>query len=231
MQYFYIQYRPGQGWFLAEPELGHCYRVLRHRAGDEVPAVDGSGHRFRIRLGGQGEAVEVLAQQADPAEHYGEVALMFPLLKKRESIEWLVEKATELGATALHPVRTERCERRDLGAERLERILLAAMKQCGRSRMPQLHPLKSFTHFIAGPLPDLCFLPHLEAAQPLAAHRQALATRDVLFAIGPEGDFSPAEVRAAEAVGFRSVRMGQHRLRAETAAAYALSVIKTEKGY
>lgn len=232
MHYFYIlQQAPGT-WVLEESELRHCYRVLRHREGDEVAAIDGLGYRYHIRLGREGQPVQVLQRTDDPHEHYGRVAILFPLLKKTEALSWLVEKATELGATDLYPALTARCERKDLPADRLQRVMVAAMKQCGRSRMPQLHPLQPWPRLMAdATLPHLRYIPHLEATEPLAHHQQALAGQDVVFAIGPEGDFTPQEVEQAAQAGFVPVLMGHHRLRAETAVAYALSVIKTVKGY
>ncbi|MBX3102428.1 MAG: 16S rRNA (uracil(1498)-N(3))-methyltransferase [Bacteroidetes bacterium] len=227
---------PAGDWVLDAAETRHCYQVLRHVQGDTIHAVDGLGYRYQLRLGKPGKThtpVTVLARTEDPHEHYGRVEVAFPLLKHTDRIGWLVEKATELGATALHPLLTARCERKTLDEERLQRLMIAAMKQCGRSRMPVLHPLCRFADWVkqAEQLPALRFIPHLDAAEPLSAYPSQLAAQEVLFAIGPEGDFTPQEVEQASAAGFLPVLMGNHRLRGETAAIYALSVVKGAKGY
>jgi 16S rRNA (uracil1498-N3)-methyltransferase len=236
MQYFYLTERTPGEWGLDAAETHHCCQVLRHGQGAVLAAVDGRGHRLQVQLGRPHKAftpVTVLSQAPDPHEHYGTVALAFPLLKHTDRIGWLVEKATELGATALYPLRTARCERKTLDADRLHRLCVAAMKQCGRSRMPTLHPVQAFADWLAQPqqLPPLRFIPHLEATEPLQAHAPAMASQAVLFAIGPEGDFTPQEVALASTAGFLPVLMGNHRLRGETAAIYALSVVKAAKGY
>ncbi|RMD74615.1 MAG: 16S rRNA (uracil(1498)-N(3))-methyltransferase [Bacteroidetes bacterium] len=139
--------------------------------------------------------------------------------KNIERYEWFLEKATEIGIEAVTPIFCQRSERRKVRLDRLERVMVAAMKQSFRGVLPRLHEPVDFASFVRRDLP--------EGTQKLIATCQPLPERhlldawtpgtDLVVLIGPEGDFSPEEQALAHAAGYEPVQLGRARLRTETA--------------
>ena len=215
---------------LPTDEAQHALRVLRLGMGDELSLMDGSGtfynaiiteadnHNCRYRI------TECLPQQS---EWQGTIHVAVAPTKNMDRIEWLAEKATEIGIDRLSLLNCRFSERRVVKNERIEKILVAAMKQSHKAWKPQLDEMMPFYNFIARPdLPAQRFIAHCyEGDRPflldiLEPHTSALVL------IGPEGDFSIDEVHAAEAAGFRSVSLGSSRLRTETAALVAVHLMR-----
>jgi 16S rRNA (uracil1498-N3)-methyltransferase len=230
MQVFWIEPHAEHGWWLPPAEAHHATQVLRHRAGDELNAIDGAGTFFRMRLeapAGKGFAVTVLTQEAEWGEPGRRVGLLFAPVKTKDRLEVMLEKAVELGATDLYPALTKRTERRKLNPERLQKRLLAATKQCLRSRVPRLHPPHDLEAWLGNAALHQAFpnrwIAHCETTPEQTGN---FSTGNHLVAIGPEGDFTPEEIAQADAAGFRALYLGQNRLRTETAAIFALSALK-----
>lgn len=206
---------------LPPDEAHHAARVLRHAPGDELVVVDGAGGWYRVRL----ETVDrkaalgtVLERRTGVGEPSFDLTISLGLLKQRARYETFLEKAVELGVAAVVPITTERTEKERLKETRAEGILLAAMKQSGRSRLPQLAPVTPFSDAL-GLEADRRFLCH-EAADSGRTLARALGPRPggrVHVMVGPEGGFTDGEVAAAQAEGFEVVSLGSRRLRAETA--------------
>jgi 16S rRNA (uracil1498-N3)-methyltransferase len=143
----------------------------------------------------------------------------------------MLEKATELGVSAVQPVWTARSERRQEKLDRWERILIAAMKQSRQAYLPELRPAVAFTAWCTGP--DAAAAPgYIAHCMPgtkphlLAAVRAAGTTSAGWVAIGPEGDFTAEEVAAAESAGAVAVSLGTTRLRTETAGVAAVHAFR-----
>jgi 16S rRNA (uracil1498-N3)-methyltransferase len=218
----------GRRLVLPPSEAHHATRVLRHEPGDEIWVVDGAGARHRVRLdqAGEGKTVgTILETREETGEPPYHLTLGLGLLKKRSRYETFLEKAVELGAARLIPLSTRYAERDTLRRGRAERLLRAALKQSGRSRLPRLDA--------PTPLPDLLAdTPQPSAGRTFLAHRRAEAGDPSLaeglkdmrpdgrlrVLVGPEGGFSDSEVEAAEDAGATVVSLGPRRLRAETAA-------------
>lgn len=217
---------------LPPEEARHAVKVLRREVGDEIAVVDGMGGWYRARLTHVGkqqavaEVLEVALERGEPACH---VTLAVGLLKQSSRFETALEKAVELGASAIVPLLSAHSEARRLKDRRAEGILLAALKQSGRSRVPALAAPTRFAEALAtatteGGFAVLC---HERAsadaalATLLAEHAGALRAATVF--VGPEGGFSDAEVEAARAAGVHVASLGVRRLRTETAAITALS--------
>jgi len=217
---------------LDEEEAGHAVRVLRVRPGEAVECVDGRGGRYTGRVEEVTKrscALRLESEVFEPPLAPALVLVVAPT-KSTDRFEWLLEKATELGVSAVQPVWTARSERRMEKADRWERILVAAMKQSRQAYLPELRPAVSFAawcasseaaalrgyvaHCMPGPKPHL-----------LAAVR-ADGGRDSWVAIGPEGDFTPDEVAAAGAAGAVAVSLGDTRLRTETAGIAAVHAFR-----
>lgn len=214
-------------------ESRHALQVLRLPEGTRVGGVDGHGVYVTgmLQKVGKDTAAIVIEQQI---QNWGEppvaTTLCFSLLKHRDRMEWLVEKATELGVTRLVPIRAQRSERVQFNAERMRRICVAVLKQNHRSRLPELWeplPVEPALERLPGPhVAGWC-----EAVEPLASVVGTVQGHDTTYWIGPEGDFSDTEITLLRARGAYLVSFGTTRLRAETAGLFILSWNKALQRY
>jgi 16S rRNA (uracil1498-N3)-methyltransferase len=198
------------------PEAHHLGTVCRVRPGDLVCLFNGDGREYPATVRSvarQSVALEVLAA-LEPARETGfrlEVAAPLP---RGDREQFLVEKLTELGVTTFVPLKTARSvvHPREAKAERLERYVVEASKQCRRNVLMRVEPMTPFE--------DYCRRPSLPARRLLAhpGGERAEAGGDVAVAVGPEGGFTDAEVEAARQAGWRLVGLGPRVLRVETAA-------------
>lgn len=212
---------------LPPDEARHASRVLRHGAGDEIEVVDGAGGWYRVRLddvgrdAASGTVLERLREVGEPAQG---LTIALGVLKQPARFETFVEKAVELGVTEIVPLLTERSERSRVKRSRLEGILVAAVKQSGRSRLPLLHDAMPFVEAL-DLAADARIVCHEATGQDAALLRRLPVRGSVAVLVGPEGGFSPSEVAAAEAAGFAAASLGPLRLRAETAALAAAAAV------
>jgi len=222
---FYTDTEPANGSLKLTPvDSKHCLRALRKQPGDVVEVTDGYGTLFRCRilddaLSGCTLQVEEALQGADVRTHHLHMAVS--PLKNPSRFEWFLEKATEIGVGTITPILCERTEKQHFKPERFQNLLIAAMKQSGRTVLPVLNP----------PVPLTKLAALQETTQRLIAwcgdgEKQPLPAiiqpgLDTLILIGPEGDFSPKEVDLAMEAGCRPVSLGHARLRTETAAVVA----------
>lgn len=225
MQLFYAPDVSGDLIALSEEESRHCAKVLRKRPGETIMLTDGAGKLLEAELVkvDQRECLAKPIQQLSP-----EIVQSFKLTigiapsKNTDRFEWFLEKATEIGVDTIVPLVTKRTERSRLKHERLNKIILAAMKQSGRVVLPQLEEAQDMEDFLKRNSTDeqqfiaTCFgderVPLKEAYQK---------GRNVVILIGPEGDFTPEEATAAMEAGFKTVSLGRARLRLETAGVVA----------
>lgn len=220
----------GQRVVLPPDETHHAVRALRHRAGDTIAVVDGEGgwHRVRLEQTGQEHALgTVVDSRREVGEPDAPFVLAVGILQKRSRYETLVEKAVELGATTLVPLATAHAERTRVRQDRLRSIMVAAMKQCGRSRLPALVEPCSLEQTLArySELTPFCCHESGEGRQSLLKALHRTSNTGVLMAVGPEGGFAPHEVKQAQQSGARLVHLGTRRLRTETAAVAAASAV------
>lgn len=219
---------------LPQDEAVHAVRVLRMHEGDELACTDGRGTFYQTRIV---EAtpkrlrVEVEQTQTWQKPWQGNVCIAVAPTKNLDRMEWFAEKATEIGVDRISLLRTDFGLRREVKTERLQRILVGAMKQSHKALLPTLEPMTDFARFIAQPFNGDRFIAHCYDDRSVSgsdtpegySDRPFLsdvlqAGRNALLLVGPEGDFSLDEVRAAIAAGFRPVSLGESRLRTETAA-------------
>ena len=217
----------GQRVVLPDDEARHVCSVLRAEAGDEIVVVDGEGGWHRVRIGHAapeqvvGTVEETRTDVGEPDVH---VTIGMGMLTERDRFETFVEKAVELGAARIVPLTTRHTERTSVRADRLRRIMIAAVKQCRRSRVPTLAEPQSLGDLLVAATAERRVLCHGDAETPLSA--SALGTKnetDVLLLVGPEGGFASAEVDRARATECVPVHLGARRLRAETAGIAALT--------
>ncbi len=217
---------------LPPDESKHCVRVLRMTAGDELWVTSGDGAMCRARIAVPDERcceVEIVERLDNYQPRPFCLHLAVAPTKNPARLEWLVEKAVEIGIDRITPLLCDHSERMHLKTERLDRIALSAMKQSLKARRPAIDPaisLDSLLSSLPESSPDARRLVCHCADSDRRSIRQLYAPgQDVLVLIGPEGDFSPREITLALDHGFHPVTLGNSRLRTETAALYAITAL------
>lgn len=221
MKVFYFENTGQNEILLSEEESAHAVRVLRLQENDEVFLIDGKGALCRATIK-EAHAKKCLVTIMEfltvyKRKYYKHLAVA--PTKNIDRFEWFIEKATEIGVDEITPILTDRCERRNLNIERLEKILTATMKQCVQPYRPKLNGLTKYKDFIAKNTSG--FIAHLETGDEEILQKVYQPGNDALILIGPEGDFTPDEVKLAHANKYVSVSLGHSRLRVETAAVAA----------
>ena len=242
MPRFYI---PSLAWnpdrlALDVTESHHAFDVLRMKAGERATVFDGAGHEAEVELGKQGKSGTELRKislgKSSPLPCRITLAQAVP---KGKNMELIIEKATELGVGAISPLMSERTIVR--GSEddhvrkqaKWQRTAIEACKQCGQNFLPRVvQPCTPRALFERNEKFDLMLIASLQGdAIPLKqvlSENGAKRPKSVLILIGPEGDFTPAEVSLARSHGCRPVTLGPIILRTETAAIYCVSVLNHE---
>ena len=193
--------------------------------------VDGKGHLHLCRIlnaNAKNCAVEIVGT-TDVKPHWGcRITVAIAPTKNMDRMEWMAEKVTEMGVDRIVPLLCRYSERKVLKTERLRKILVAAMKQSLKATLPQLDDLTPFYDFMKA-LPDgQRFIAYCDPAIPRRDFvKECLPESDVTILVGPEGDFSQPEIRAALDAGFIPVSLGDSRLRTETAGVFACAAIHT----
>lgn len=216
---------------LPESDSQHCIRVLRKQVGDIIEVIDGRGHRLQCRIvdaHSKHTLVEVVDSRAIEQPWVGEITIAVAPTKHLDRMEWLVEKLVEIGINRFVPLLCAHSERKEIKRERIEKIAISAMKQSLKATMPRIDemtPLKTFVKEVSSSQSDL-YVAYCDSEIPRRLLAKELrAGNDVVILIGPEGDFSPQEIRDAIASGFKPISLGDCRLRTETAALAACQTV------
>ena len=246
MELFYSKTISDGGRVLDPDESGHCVRVLRHRRGDTIHVVDGHGMLYRCTVVDD-DPRGVVFDVDEWVENYGShdywlrMAVCPP--KNADRFEWFAEKATEIGVDVITPLFGDYSERRVFKPERIERLLVSASKQSHKGTIPQLDEPLTVTEFLHQDHEGLKLICYCDEAPGKIDIKDALANASlrsdsdiipgpdreykpkVTILIGPEGDFSRAEVALALERGWQPVSLGDSRLRIETAALVATTAV------
>ena len=205
---------------LSEMESRHCVKVLRYKRGDEVQVLDGRGNLYDCTIFDdniQQCTLEIKGTDfKDLADSKLHIVIAPP--KNPDRIDWLIEKSVEMGASRVSFALSERSIRNKIKLERLERISIAAMKQsCSRYklRIDDIAPLGDVLEQIDA---TQRLIPHLEEGERILIHEALKPKKDTCILIGPEGDFTPEEIKFSIDNNFKPVSLGDRRLRTETAA-------------
>ncbi|HUB98180.1 MAG TPA: 16S rRNA (uracil(1498)-N(3))-methyltransferase [Stellaceae bacterium] len=213
------------------PEAVHRLRaVLRLRPGDAVALFNGRDGEWLARIDGQGHAV--VGEHLRAQEDDGDLWLVFALIK-RPRLEWMIEKATELGVAALIPVTTERTVAEKINAARLAAITREAAEQCERLSLPSVRAPQSLASLIAGWPANrrLILCDETGRAPPLASLAAACLAGPAAILVGPEGGFAESELDGlGKLPNLSAVGLGPRVLRSETAALAALAVVQALGG-
>ena len=227
MHLFYTPNISGEAYTLSEEESQHCARVLRLGTGDAVHLIDGRGGLYAAQITEAHDrrcTVRITGVQREVGKRSGFLHVALAPTKSIERYEWFLEKATEIGVDEITPLLCERSERRTVKAERSEKVVTAAVKQSLQAYHPKLNPMQDFAAFVAQPFDGLKCIAHCMASQKSLLQHLAQPQGRALVLIGPEGDFSPAEVALARQNGLVEVSLGCNRLRTETAGVVACCV-------
>lgn len=234
MHLFYVPGPLNGSCTLSEEESKHCVRVLRLRQGDKVQLIDGQGgwHEGEID-DANAKACTVMISSSKHSHGKRPFALRMAVAptKNIERFEWFLEKATELGIERITPVTCEHSERTILKPDRLTRVLVSSMKQSLRAYLPVLDPLTKFSDLIKEQWSGQKFIAHCRANSKPLLKDVYTPGADAMVLIGPEGDFSDAEITMALRMGFKEVSLGPSRLRTETAALAACHTVNLLSGY
>lgn len=222
---------------IAGAELDHLSRVLRLRVGDAITVFDDEGWEHQAVICGlTSERGEIEIESSYRAERESPLKITLALgLTKGEKMDFVVEKATELGVDAVVPFSSAftvpKLDARKIAqrGERWRKIALSAAKQCGRTRVPTIAPLTTFAEFIGLPAGEdfrLLFWEKETTRTIERVHAEHPRARAITVVVGAEGGFSDVEAEEAARCGFLAVGLGRRVLRAETAAVTALALVQ-----
>ncbi|HPE86163.1 MAG: 16S rRNA (uracil(1498)-N(3))-methyltransferase [Bacteroidales bacterium] len=230
MNLFYIQnIEVDKEAFLDEEESRHCIKVLRMQAGDNLDITDGEGFFYRAKITDpSSKKCRIWVEKkflpfniTTPKVH-----IAIAPTKNISRFEWFLEKAVEIGIDEITPLCTFHSERKNIKPDRLNKIMVAAMKQSLRATLPLLHPMQEFYQFIrTAEHPEKYFAYCGEGEKRLLQHACRPGT-DALIMIGPEGGYTEKEAKEALQQGFRAVSLGNARLRTETAGIVACTTLR-----
>ncbi len=219
---FYCIEIQGNTITLTGDDARHCAKVLRKRPGDSILLTDGCGTLAKASLTHVSPTdcvAEVLERNTIPPRRFALHLAVAPT-KNADRMEWLVEKAVELGVERISFIICDHSERRKIDLDRMHRIAIAALKQSQTAWLPELQ-MVDFSDFVAQnqsvPQRYMAWCDDLNTVQ---FADQTWTEGEILLLIGPEGDFSAEEINICKFLGYKEVKLGSRRLRTETAALF-----------
>lgn len=202
-----------------DDEQQHIVKVLRMREGEEIFVTDGKGSLAKGTLVFEGK--KVMLNVSDIKENLPDFSpklhIAIAPTKNIDRIEFFVEKATEMGISEITFLNTEKSERRNINIEKLRKQAISASKQSQRFHFPVLNDLVKLQDFIKNIPTENTYVAHCDEHFERTNLKEIDAAEHLIFLIGPEGDFSPNEIKLLTEKGIRAVSLGEQRLRTETA--------------
>ena len=230
MQLFYNPYISNSEGFISfsKEESRHIVRVLRKKSGDLLQITDGKGFLFSVEIEEAHDKkctgrIQGFEEKPKEWPYYLHIAIAPTKLNDR--MEWFLEKATEIGIDEITPIICDRSERKQIKQERMEKVIISAMKQSLKFRLPKLNPVIGFGEFIEKSDWDLGLIAHCGDGDKTNLRNFLPFKKRILILIGPEGDFSPREIEAALKFSIKPVSLGESRLRTETAGVVASNTV------
>lgn len=214
---------------LSEQESQHAVKVLRLSEGDKLAITDGKGYWYDctiVQAHHKRCMVEIEQQTLLPKAWKPYIHLAFAPTKNNDRNEWFVEKATEIGVDRITPLKCDFSERKEIKKERLDKIAVVAMKQSQQCHLPVIDEMTPFDSFISQAHSASQFIAHCYDEEKRALANVYQHGQDAIVLIGPEGDFSTAEVTQALSNGFVPISLGNTRLRTETACVVAVHTLQ-----
>jgi len=209
---------------LTAEESWHCYKVLRCKVGDQIHIIDGLGASYK------GELITATEKKCTAKITEGPfyqrkrnyfLHLAIAPTKQIDRIEWMIEKAVEIGVDEISFIKCKNSERVNLKIERIQKIVESAVKQSKQAFIPKVNDLEEFKNIIKLKA-EVKLIAHCELGDKQQLKDIDYKGRSILVVVGPEGDFTKDEIQMAIAIGFKAVSLGDTRLRTETAGLYAV---------
>lgn len=213
---------------LPAEEAGHCVKVLRLNIGDEILLTDGKGCFYKAVISvatGKRCQVRITGKTFQESLWKGHLHIAVAPTKTMDRMEWFAEKATEIGIDELTFLNSRHSERKVIKTDRIEKIVVSAVKQSLKARKPVINGMTDFEKFLRTDFKGDKFIAHCNGGERTMLKDAVTPGNDVLVLIGPEGDFSEEEVEMAVKKGFKPVSLGKSRLRTETAALVAVHTV------
>ena len=228
MNVFYNAELPADSIKLNVEESRHCIKVLRLRAGDHILLINGKGSIFEAVIrdaDAKACILDIIREEKPGNSRSYHLTIAIAPTKNMDRFEWFIEKSTEIGIDRIIPLMCRHSERKEFKRERLDKILIAAMKQSGQLYLPDLNGMTPFRELINQPFAGDKMIAHCDEGARNAFKHAFAPGNNVLVLIGPEGDFDPEEIKAALEKGFVPVSLGDSRLRTETAGLVACHTV------
>ncbi len=228
MHIFYTQNIRVNTAILDGTESHHCIKVLRLKQNEVVSLVDGKGGYFEgiISVADQRACIiEIKKSQFEFEKRNFRLHIAIAPTKNIERFEWFLEKATEIGVDEITPLLCQHSERKILRHDRLEKVLISAMKQSIKAYHPVLNELARFEEFIELHNTGNKMIAHCMSGERHELIKIEPVSAEFTLLIGPEGDFADNEVKSAIDKGFIPVMLGAARLRTETAGVASCQII------
>ena len=203
---------------LDKVETNHCIKVLRNNIGDEVLVTDGMGFLYTCiikEVKNKCAFLEVIKKKENKKKYFIHIAIS--PIKNHERLEWFVEKSVEIGIDRISFIKCERTVRKNIRMRRLKKIAITAMKQSLKTKIPVIDSMINIEDFLKSCNTDNRFICYLSKDKSHMFDKKIHKDRDICILIGPEGDFSNKEVDLALSQKFRTLSLGDNRLRTETA--------------
>jgi 16S rRNA (uracil1498-N3)-methyltransferase len=226
MQLFFTENTENE-FTISSEESKHITLVLRKKEGDILNFTDGKGNLLVSEITSSDTRktrVKIIEKIAKEKSHNYYLNIAIAPTKNMDRFEWFLEKATEIGIDEITPIICDRSERKVIKTERCNRILLSAMKQSLKFHKPKLNEAISFTDFTQKNFDGSKYIAHCEKGEKIELKDRKIE-KEILILIGPEGDFSPTEIEKAFKNKYKSVSLGNSRLRTETAGLVAVTTI------
>lgn len=227
MQLFYCPGINKGDDFLDLEESRHCIKILRKKIGDQINITDGSGNIYQAQLTGLVSKkciFKVLSSTSVKKNNYT-IHIAISPTKNSDRIEWFVEKAVEIGVDKISFIHTSYSERKIINLDRIKKKAISAMKQSVRAFLPEIAPMEKLNNFLNFQTEDQKFIAHLEDETTEYFKHLANPGNNYLILIGPEGGFSDEEILIVKSNQFKVVKIGNYRLRTETAGIVACTIL------
>jgi 16S rRNA (uracil1498-N3)-methyltransferase len=220
LPYFFLHAYQGEELIqLDEANSRHMIAVLRMEPGEELLLTDGKGLILQASIvdAHKKKATVRVTDRKNAEARRGSVTIAISPVKNTSRFEWFLEKATEIGVRRIIPILTERTEKQNFRYDRMQQILISAVLQSQQAWLPELGQPIRLTEVLTTATSANKWIAHCVETERESLRKLAKPGEDHILLIGPEGDFSMAEIEAALAAGFRPVTLGDTRLRTETA--------------
>jgi len=228
MHLFYTPDLKDSFYTLDETESKHCIKVLRLNINDIIYLIDGNGGFYKAQIVDPNPKkcqVKIVESKREFGKRNYYLHIAIAPTKNMDRIEWFIEKATEIGVDEITPVLCEHSERKVVKTERLEKIVISAMKQSLKAYKPKINEMIHINDFIDGNFEGVKYIAHCEENEKILLKNAYKRGNNAMILIGPEGDFSNDEIQKAKQSGYTEISLGESRLRTETAGIVACHTI------